>query len=220
MIQRRVAAEGPIVTAANREIKEILGEHLGATLVESRDPQWVPDPDMEQMRVDFRTALARLVPVFMPDILFRLGPDGKPLFPEVEAAILPTPFMPCGMPSLGAPSLEAGAEASYEKPKLFGSGTMKPIDYCVALAEGRVPPPARLDIHTIQEQELACIPLPHSAISDAACGRLGRKGFTETLRDFTALNERSKFWGDDQRAAFLNWDALPIRAIASTAARE
>lgn len=202
-------AEGPIVTAANREIKEILGEHLGATLVESRDPQWVPDPDMEQMRVDFRTALARLVPVFMPDILFRLGPDGKPLFPEVEAAILPTPFMPCGMPSLGAPSLEAGAEASYEKPKLFGSGTMKPIDYCVALAEGRVPPPARLDIHTIQEQELA--PAFRFHIQQYLMRRAAdweEKGFTETLRDFTALNERSKFWGDDQRAAFLNWDAL------------
>jgi hypothetical protein len=33
-------------------------------------------------------------------------------------------------------------------------------------------------------------------------------GFSETLTDFAALNARSKFWGDDQRAAFLNWDAL------------
>jgi hypothetical protein len=34
------------------------------------------------------------------------------------------------------------------------------------------------------------------------------KGFTETLTDFTALNARSKFWGDDQRAGFRNWDEL------------
>ena len=34
------------------------------------------------------------------------------------------------------------------------------------------------------------------------------KGFTETLADFTALNARSKFWGDDQRASFLNWDEV------------
>jgi amidase len=33
-------------------------------------------------------------------------------------------------------------------------------------------------------------------------------GITETLTDFAALNARSKFWGDDQQAAFLNWDAL------------
>ena len=32
---------------------------------------------------------------------------------------------------------------------------MKPIDYCVELAEGRIDPPANLDIATIQEQELA-----------------------------------------------------------------
>ena len=33
-------------------------------------------------------------------------------------------------------------------------------------------------------------------------------GFTETLVDFPALNGRSKFWGDDQRAAFRNWEEV------------
>jgi hypothetical protein len=28
------------------------------------------------------------------------------------------------------------------------------------------------------------------------------RGFVETLVDFATLNRRSKFWGDDQRAAF------------------
>jgi hypothetical protein len=31
---------------------------------------------------------------------------------------------------------------------------------------------------------------------------------TETLRDWAALNQRSKFWGDDQRAAFKNWEEI------------
>jgi amidase len=35
-----------------------------------------------------------------------------------------------------------------------------------------------------------------------------RLGFSETLTDFTALNARSKFWGDDQRAAFKNWEEI------------
>ena len=34
------------------------------------------------------------------------------------------------------------------------------------------------------------------------------RGFTETLVDFPTLNARSKFWGDDQRAAFKNWEAI------------
>jgi len=34
------------------------------------------------------------------------------------------------------------------------------------------------------------------------------KGFNETLVDWAALNARSKFWGDDQRAAFKNWEEV------------
>ena len=33
-------------------------------------------------------------------------------------------------------------------------------------------------------------------------------GFNEALTDFAALNARSKFWGDDQRAAFKNWEEV------------
>src|SRR5690606_13158438 len=63
--------EVPIVTAAAQEMKDVLGGKLGAALVESSDPLWKPDPDIERMTVDHRTALARLVPVFMPDLLYR-----------------------------------------------------------------------------------------------------------------------------------------------------
>src|SRR5207302_11510808 len=34
------------------------------------------------------------------------------------------------------------------------------------------------------------------------------RGFSETLTDFAALNRRSKFWGDDGRAAFRNWEEV------------
>ena len=99
--------EVPIVTAAAKEIKTVLAGQLGAALVESSDPQWKPDPDAEPMTVDFRRALARLVPVMMPDILFRLDDRGEPVFKEVAAAIMPTEFQPG---------------------KVFGSGGMKPMD--------------------------------------------------------------------------------------------
>ncbi len=177
--------EEPIVTAAAKEIKSMLGEHLGAKLVESSDPRWAPDPDIEQMIVDFRRALARLIPLIMPDILYRLGTDGQPLFKDFAAAIVPTEFMPG---------------------KVFGSGTMQPIDYMVALADGRIAPPSKLDIATVQHQALANGFRFH--ISQYLSRRdedWKARGFTETLTDWAKLNARSKFWGDDQRAAFQNW---------------
>jgi amidase len=180
--------EVPIVTAAATEIKAVLGNRLGATLVESSDPLWVSDPDVEAMKTDFRRALARLVPVFMPDLLFRLGRDGKPVFQEFEAAIAPTAFMPG---------------------RVFGSGNMKPIDYLVELAEGRIAPPRNLDLATIQQQEMAMTFRFH--IHQYLSRRVAdwrERGFTETLIDFAALNARSKFWGDDQRAAFKNWEEV------------
>jgi Asp-tRNA(Asn)/Glu-tRNA(Gln) amidotransferase A subunit family amidase len=181
------AAE-PITTAAAREIKEVLGGTLGAALVESSDPLWTPDPDLEPMKVDFRRALARLVPVFMPDILFRLTPEGRPVFPDFAAAIAPTEFAPG---------------------KLFGGGTLQPIDYLVALAEGQIAPPANLDISTVQQQELA-MSFRFHVRQYLACRAADwqERGFTETLVDWPSLNARSKFWGDDGRAAFRNWEEI------------
>ena len=181
-------SEMPIITAAAREIKAILGGRLRATLVESADPLWEPDPDIEVMKTDFRRALARLVPVFMPDMLFRLGPDGQPLFKEFAAAIVPTEFMPG---------------------KFFGTGTMMPIDYLVELADGRIAPPSNLDLPTVQQWEVSMTFRYHihQYLSRRAADWKTR-GFTETLVDFASLNARSKFWGDDQHAAFKNWEEV------------
>ena len=178
--------EEPIVTAAAKEIKAILGKKLGATLVESSDPNWQRDSDIELMKVDFRRALARLLPVFMPDILFRLNKDGQPLFKEFAAAIVPTEFA---------------------SGKVFGTGTMTPIDYFVELADERIMPPINLDIATIQEQKLANtfrFHIPQYLKRRAADWE--ERGFSESIVDFPTLNARSKFWGDDQRAAFKNWE--------------
>ena len=180
--------EEPIVTAAAKEIKAILANRLGATLVESSDPMWKRDPDVEIMKTDFRRALARLVPVFMPDLLFRLGQSGQPVFKEFAAAIVPTEFMPG---------------------KVFGSGTMKPIDYLIELAEGRISPPSNLDLAIIQQQEMVMafrFHIPQYLSRRATDWK--RLGFRETLTDFAELNARSKFWGDDQRAAFKNWEDI------------
>ncbi len=181
-------SEEPIVTAAAKEIKSIIGANLGATLLESTDPLWKSDPEVETMKTDFRRALARLVPIFMPDIMFRLTPEGEPLFREFAEAIVPTEFTPG---------------------KFFGTGDMLPIDYMLDMAEGRVEPPVNLDLATVQQQELAMTFRYHihQYLSRRAEDWKAR-GFTETITGFSELNARSKFWGDDQRAAFKNWEEV------------
>ena len=125
-------------------------------------------------------------------MLFRLGRDGKPLFKEFAAAIVPTEFMPG---------------------KVFGSGTMKPIDYMVEMAEGRIEPPSNLNLATIQQQEMAMafrFHIPQYLSRRAA--DWSKLGFHETLVDFSTpqctleiLGRRSarrfQELGRDQRSA-------------------
>jgi amidase len=183
-----VNADEPISQAAAKEIKAVLGDYLGATLVESVDPLWPDDSTIENMSPSYTQALAQLVPIFFPDILYRLRPDGQPQFPEFAAKIKPTEFAPG---------------------KTFGSGTMKPIDYFLDLAEGRVPVPKNLNIRAIEEVvESNAFTLEFNQYALRRAADWKGRGFLETLTDFSALNARSKFWGDDQRAAFKNWEEM------------
>jgi hypothetical protein len=114
------------------------------------------------------------------------APAVRPVFPEFAAAIKPTEFAP-GV--------------------TFGTGTMTPADYMVALADGKVPIPKNLNIQTIQQQaESKAFRFHFVQYATRRAADWKVLGFTETLVDFPTLNARSKFWGDDQRAAFKNWE--------------
>jgi hypothetical protein len=79
----------------------------------------------------------------------------------------------------------------------------------VALAEGAIEPPANFDLATIQQQELSNTFRFHiSQYLGRRAADWRAKGFAETLDTWAALNARSKFWGDDQRAAFKNWEEI------------
>ena len=153
--------EVPIVTAAAREIKDVLGAHLGATLVESADPLWTPDPDLETMKTDFRRALARLVPVFMPDLLFRLGPDGQPVFRDFAAAIVPT-------------RIHAGQDVRqrHDAADRLLRRARRRADRAADEPRSRHHPAAAARQH---------VPLPHLAISDAPQRGLAREGICRKL---------------------------------------
>ena len=183
-----VKADEPISQAAAKEIKTTLGDYLGATLVESVDPLWPDDPSVEKMKPSYTDALAQLVPVLFPDILYRLTRDGQPQFPEFAAMIKPTEFAPG---------------------KTLGSGAMKPIDYFLDLAEGRALIPKNLNIRAIEEEvEPNAFTFHFNQYATRRAADWKARGFVETLIDFRALNARSKFWGDDQRAAFKDWEEM------------
>jgi len=135
----------------------------------------------------YARALAELVPVFFPAILYRLTSAGEPLFPEFATTIRKTEF------ATG---------------KFFGSGTMAPIDYMVGLAEGRIAPPKNLNIRFMQQvpDESLTFKFHFTQYATRRAAEWAARGFTETLVDVPTLNARSKFWGDDQRAAFKNWE--------------
>jgi hypothetical protein len=156
--------------------------------VESVDPLWPDDPDIENMSTTYTRALAQLVPVFFPELLYRLNNAGQPVFPEFAAAIKPTEFAPG---------------------KTFGSGQMASIDYMLALAEGRVAPPRALNIRTIQTlAEERQFRFHVAQYLSRRAADWSARGFTETLIDWPTLNARSKFWSDDQRASWKNWEEV------------
>jgi len=181
-----VKADEPIVDAAAKEIKTVLGDYLGATLVESVDPLWPDDPQIENMKPSYNQALAQMISVFYPEILFQLNRAGQPEFPEFAARIKPTEFA---------------------RGKVFGTGTLAPIDYMVELAEGREPLPKNLNIRYIQQVvEANSFRFQMTQYMERRAADWKERGFEETLVNFKELNLRSKFWGDDQRAGFKNWE--------------
>ena len=166
----------------------MLGEKLGVTLVESSDPLWTPDPGVEQMKVDYRVALARLVPVFMPDLLFRVKERWH-----------------AGVPGFrrrgGADRVRAGQDVRLRQDaadrllRRHGGGPHR------AAAQSR-------PRHHPESGDGDGVPLPHLAIPVAPRGRLEGQGLWRDADRLAALNARSKFWGDDQRAAFKNWEEV------------
>jgi amidase len=203
---KQAKVDEPIVDAATAEMKNMLGGYLGATLVESLTPGWTDDPDIENMSTTIDRAIAQLAPVLYPDLLLRLTPGNEPFYAEFAAKVRPTEFAP-GVTK--------------------GTGTMAAADWMVRWAEGLEPSPRNLTLRTVLGGGEAQSRTFRFHISQYLMRRAkdwSDRGFKETLTDWHALNARSKFWGDDQRAAFKNWEEIdnlyePPKGIADNIQR-
>ena len=186
---KHAKADEPIVDAASAEIKNILGKQLGATLVESVTPGWPDDPDIENMSPTFDQAIAQIVPVLYPELLFQVTRSGEPKFPEFAARIEPTPF---------------------ENGKPMGTGTLTPAEWMLRWSEGLEANPPDLNLRSL----LAGMGVSRTFRFHVEQYLMRRskdwadRGFTETLKDWPTLNARSKVWGDDARAMYKNWEEI------------
>ena len=182
-----------------RKSRRFSGGHLGATLVESTDPLWPDDPQIENMPDELYTRTRRTRADLLPGAALIVSTGaGQPIFPEFAAAIQ--------------------AHRICTPARTFGSGTMKPVDYMLGMAEGGdFHRPALLNIRTIQtlaDERLFRYPRgpgpPSRRAADWAARGLRRKRWS----DWQALNARSKFWSDEQRAWWKNWEEVVERARA------
>lgn len=206
---KHAKVDEPIVDAVAAEMKAMLGTRLGATLVESLTPGWVDDPEVENMTTSFDRATAEIVPVLYPDLLYRLNAAGEPQFPAFAAKVRPTQF------ALGVTK---------------GTGTMAAADWMVRWAEGLEPSPPNLTLRSLlgggggEEGGSRTFRFHIPQYLSRRAKDWADRGYKETLVDWPSLNARSKFWGDDQRAAFKNWEEItdlhaPPKGIAENIQR-
>jgi amidase len=182
------AADEPVVDAVDQQMKDVIGGQLGATLVESVPPGWKDDPQIENMTTSFDDALRQLVPILYPDLLFHLTPEGEPLFPDFAARIKPTQFAP-GV--------------------IRGTGTMSSAEWMVRWSNALEPMPHNMNLRTIMDLGKTNSFYFHiEQYLQRRAKDWEALGYKETVVDWPMLNARSKFFSDNERAAFKNWEGV------------
>ena len=86
---------------------------------------------------------------------------------------------------------------------------MQPVDWMMRWAEGLEPGPPNLNVRSILSAAQSRTFRYHlSQYLTRRAKDWADKGYKESVVDWPTLNARSTFWGDDQRAAFRNWEEV------------
>ena len=64
----------------DKEIKTVLRDKLGATLVETFDPLYPDDPDVPNVKYTFQDAMAEVLPHTVPEYFYRKNPDSSLMY--------------------------------------------------------------------------------------------------------------------------------------------
>ena len=74
---KHTANDAAMSDLVNGEVLRVLGDELGAELVESSDPEYPDDPSIPNMAYDFQRAIAEILPVHMPELIQARDADGE-----------------------------------------------------------------------------------------------------------------------------------------------
>ena len=203
---KHAKVDEPIVEAAATEMKAMLGGHLGATLVESVTRGWWTIPTSRTCRQRSIARSRSWRRVLYPDLLLRLTAANEPFYPTSRSKVKPTEFGP-------------GVTR--------GTGAMAAADWMLRWAEGLEPSPRNLTLRSVLaggEAQSRTFRFHIPQYLSRRAKDWADRGHKETLVDWPSLNARSKFWGDDQRAAFKNWEEIdnlyePPKGIADNMQR-
>ena len=174
---KHAANDGAVSDAVDKEIKKILRDKLGATIVESHDPMYPDDPDVPNMKYTFQQAMAEILPEHMPEYFTQ----------HVGEAARGGGF---------------GGDAAPAKPsdKLMFAVPGQDIttrDYIAKLAEGQAPLSDALNLRSISASPAT------DSFSWMMQQYLIRRGDSR-ITDFAALNANTKEFNENQKVAMEN----------------
>ena len=172
---KHTANDAAVSDLVDAEIKKILRDKLGATIVESHDPLYPDDPDVPNMTYTFQQALAEILPIHMPEYFTQLVGQNARNFGGDEGDAKPSDKQ-----LFAVPDQDIGTR-----------------DYIAKLAEGKVPLSDKLNIRSVSESP------PIDSFPYHMEQYLMRRGDAR-ITDWTSLNANTKNFNEGHEVAMLN----------------
>ncbi len=176
---KHAANDAAVSDAVDAEIKKVLRDQLGATIVESHDPLYPDDPNVPNMTYTFQDAMAEILPVHMPEYFTQhvgqIARGGGEGFGGDEGGGKPSDKL-----LFAVPGQDIGSR-----------------DYIAKLAEGKAPLSDALNLRSVSASP------PTDSFSYQMEQYLIRRGDAR-ITDWTALNANTKNYNEAHMVAMEN----------------
>ncbi len=173
---KHAANDAAVSDAVDREIKKVLRDKLGATIVESHDPMYPDDPDVPNMKYTFQDAIAEILPVHMPEYFTQhVGENARGGFGEDAVPAKPSDKLQFAVP---------GQDITTR-------------DYVAMLAEGKAPLSDELNLRSVSASPAT------DSFSWMMMQYLIRRGDSR-ITDWASLNANTKEFNENQKVGMEN----------------